>query len=199
MSDSNPYRLLGLTEDAPFEEVQEARARMLTEFAADDKQQQMVEIAYDNILMQRLKMRQDGKIKVPERIRYPERAVLLRPTQQQTSRPAQQWWRRLPINLSEAGVSGLIFGAIWLLYFALASTPQTDTSYAVVIGLLTTLYFLYRKTQVFWKAILYTLGALVLAEVVASSLQNLDVTHAYTGPIGIVLFVIFWLATILLR
>jgi hypothetical protein len=199
MSDSNPYRLLGLTEDAPFEEVQEARSRLLTEFAADDKRQQMVEIAYDNILMQRLKMRQDGKIKVPERIRYPERAVLLRPTQQQTARPTQQWWRRLPINLSEAGVSGLIFAAIWLLYLALASTPQTDTSYAVVIGLLTALYFLYRKTQIFWKAILYTLGALVLAEVVASSLQNLDVTHAYSGPIGVVLFAIFWLATVLLR
>lgn len=199
MSESNPYRLLGIADDANFDEVQEARTRLLTEFATDDKQQQLIEMAYDNILMQRLKLRQDGKIKVPERIRYPERIVFTRPAQQAPTRPNRQWWRNLPINFSDSGLSALVFTATWLLYLALSTASQTDTSYAVALGLFATIYFLFRKIRVFWKAVLYSLGAVVAAILASASLEQLVAGQVSGGFTGGILFVILWLATVLLR
>jgi len=203
MSESNPYRLLGVPEDAQFEEVQEARARLLAEYAADDKQQQIIEMAYDSILMQRLRLRADGKIKVPERIRYPERTVFTRPAQQVPARPQRRWWNSLSFNASEAGISALVFAAIWLLYAVLATAGQgggeRESGFAVAVGLLATVYFLFRKIRVFWKAILFALGAAVVAVLAANQLQAFLAPPVLESVKGAVIFAVLWLTTLLLK
>ncbi|HEY9891193.1 MAG TPA: CPP1-like family protein, partial [Candidatus Sericytochromatia bacterium] len=73
MSDQNPYEKLGVTEDASFDEIQDAKGRLLQQHRGDQKLIESVEAAYDAIIMDRLRMRQEGKIKVPERIRFPEK------------------------------------------------------------------------------------------------------------------------------
>ncbi|MBW4697378.1 MAG: CPP1-like family protein [Aphanocapsa lilacina HA4352-LM1] len=201
MSEPNPYHVLGIAEDALFEEVQEARVRLLSEFALDEKRQQTIEVAYDAILMQRLKQRQDGKIKVHERIRYADRTVVARPAQSAPAHPTQQWWRSLALSAPEAGVSALVFSAVWLLYLALSSSaPANDGSYAIALGLFATIYFLYRKIRVFWKAGLYALGGVVVAILASSSLasvwQNQPVPPGLTG---FVLIAILWVVTLLAR
>ncbi|WP_017804012.1 CPP1-like family protein, partial [Nodularia spumigena] len=77
MSDQNPYEKLGVSEDASFDEIQDARNRQLEQYNGDAKSLELIEVAYDAILMDRLRMRQEGKIKVPERIRFPELRVQL--------------------------------------------------------------------------------------------------------------------------
>ncbi len=83
MSDQNPYEKLGVSEDASFDEIQEARNRLLEQHGGDGKNLEMIEAAYDAILMERLRMRQEGKIKVPERIRFPEMRVQSLPKESQ--------------------------------------------------------------------------------------------------------------------
>jgi Protein CHAPERONE-LIKE PROTEIN OF POR1-like len=74
MSQPTPYERLGIGVDASFEEIQAAKQRLQSssgdQHAIDD-----IEAAYDSILMDRLKMRQEGKISVPEGIRFPEKSV----------------------------------------------------------------------------------------------------------------------------
>ena len=65
MSETNPYVQLGVSEEASFEEVQAARAQLLSQCQGDDRRTQAVEMAYDAILMDRLRQRQEGRIKVP--------------------------------------------------------------------------------------------------------------------------------------
>lgn len=199
MSEPNPYRILGISENARFEEIQEAKMHLLEQYATDEKRQQAVEMAYDTILMQRLKMRQDGKIKVPERIRYPERTVFARPAQQPPARPAQQWWKQwlTNINVSDAGISALVFVAIWALYTALSVGTQGEPTYAIAIALFAVIYFLFRKIRVFWRAILYSLAALVVAVLVSESL--LQYFPAAGALKGAVLFAILWISTLLVR
>lgn len=199
MSEPNPYRILGISENARFEEIQEAKMHLLEQYATDEKRQQAVEMAYDTILMQRLKMRQDGKIKVPERIRYPERTVFARPAQQPPARPVQQWWKQwlTNINVSDAGISALVFVAIWALYAALSVGAQGEPTYAIAIALFAVIYFLFRKIRVFWRAILYSLGALVVAVLVSESL--LQYFPAAGALKGAVLFAILWISTLLAR
>lgn len=79
MSEPDPYKLLGVSEDTPFEEIQDAKSRLLEQYGDNERQVQLIEEAYDMILMQRFRMRKEGKIKVPEGIRYAENAIPARP------------------------------------------------------------------------------------------------------------------------
>ena len=63
MSDQTPYEKLGVTKDATFDEIQDARNHLLQQYDGDLKRSETVEAAYDAILMERLRMRQDGKIR----------------------------------------------------------------------------------------------------------------------------------------
>ncbi|MCA6538857.1 MAG: CPP1-like family protein, partial [Pseudanabaena sp. M037S2SP2A07QC] len=69
MSEPTPYEKLGVNDEASFEEVRDARDRLLRENEGDESQQEIIEVAYDAILMDRLRARKEGKIAVPDRIR----------------------------------------------------------------------------------------------------------------------------------
>ena len=72
MSTQNSYEVLGLTEGSSFEEIQAARDRLVEQCGDEPKRREAIEAAYDAILMERLRLRQEGKIKVPDRIRFAE-------------------------------------------------------------------------------------------------------------------------------
>jgi hypothetical protein len=59
---SDPYQRLGVTADASFEEVQQARQARLEEVGEDAMARSRVEAAYDSVLMDRLKERQQGRV-----------------------------------------------------------------------------------------------------------------------------------------
>jgi Protein CHAPERONE-LIKE PROTEIN OF POR1-like len=75
MSQPTPYERLGIGVDASFEEIQAAKQHLQTSSGGDQRAIDDIEAAYDSILMDRLKMRQEGKISVPEGIRFPEKSV----------------------------------------------------------------------------------------------------------------------------
>ena len=72
MIEQNPYEQLGVTEGSSFEEIQAAKKRICDANNNDPKLVESIEAAYDAVIMDRLRLRQEGKIKVPERIRFPE-------------------------------------------------------------------------------------------------------------------------------
>ncbi|HEY9845059.1 MAG TPA: CPP1-like family protein, partial [Candidatus Caenarcaniphilales bacterium] len=80
MSEQNPYERLSVSEDASFEEIQAARDHLVEAAGADDKSRQSIEAAYDAVLMDRLRRRQEGKIRVPEGIRFPEKLAVTPPS-----------------------------------------------------------------------------------------------------------------------
>ena len=58
----NPYERLGITPDASFDAVQAAKQARLDEVGDDPQARARVEAAYDAVLMDRLKERQQGKV-----------------------------------------------------------------------------------------------------------------------------------------
>jgi hypothetical protein len=59
---SSPYDRLGIAPDASFDEVQAARRERLAAAEGDAQAQAQVEAAYDAVLMERLRERQQGKV-----------------------------------------------------------------------------------------------------------------------------------------
>ena len=207
MTDQNSYDTLGLDESSSFEQIQEARTRLLKECSDDRKRVDAIEAAYDAILMERLRLRQEGKIKVPDRIRFAEEAV----EKSEASSPAlpvsrPSWLTDFIDTPSREDIllPGGVFAVLALL--GLAVQP----SLALAIGVGCTIYFLNRKEYRFWRAILITLLGLVLGLTVGIALgQILGVQGGTTFNIGEGDFVqkfavaltlaIFWVVSSFLR
>lgn len=204
MSDQSPYDALGITESASFEEIQEVRNRLVQEYEGDRKHVETIEAAYDAILMERLRMRQEGKIKVPDRIRFPEKLV---PTPSNVPpAPAAQgptWLQRLIDTPGRGDVlwpAGLFLGlSVLAVYF-----PPL----ALALGVGTSLYFLNRKERKFGRAVLLTVIGATVGIVVGSQLYGL--LQPLLGGLSFVVdpantvaawitFVVLWLVTSFLK
>ena len=156
MSDKNSYELLGITEASTFEEIQEARDRLVHQYIEEPKQQAAVEAAYDAILMERLRLRQEGKIKVPDRIRFAETLPETLPSPKAApSLPRPDWLNGLVDTPSRDDVlwPSVTYGGLALLGFAAPSLAL-----AVAIG--AAIYFLNRKENKFWRSVLLTIAGL---------------------------------------
>ena len=156
MSDQNSYELLGLDEASTFEEIQEARDRLVGQYAEEPKQKAAVEAAYDAILMERLRLRQEGKIKVPDRIRFAENTPEpSAPTKATPSLPRPDWLNSFVDTPSRDDIlwPAVTYGGLALLGFAAPSLAL-----AVAIG--AAIYFLNRKENKFWRSVLLTIGGL---------------------------------------
>lgn len=201
MSDKNPYERLGVDENSSFDEIQEARNRLVGECAGDAKQREAVETAYDAILMDRLRLRQEGKIKVPDRIRFPER--LVDPPPETTPVPPKQapdWLQRLIDTPSRSDIllpAGLFLGASLI--------SLTAPALALALGVCLALYFINRKEQKFGRAFLLTLTGLILGVVVGFQLGHLlegslqQISLGLDTFASLVTFLILWLVSSFLR
>ncbi|MEB3267611.1 MAG: CPP1-like family protein [Leptolyngbya sp.] len=159
MSEQNSYDTLGLDESSSFDEIQAARERLLEECEGDRKQMESIEAAYDAILMERLRLRQEGKIKVPDRIRFAEEATEAPAPKAKPTLPERPDWLTGVIDTPERNeilLPGAVFLGLLVLGVLLAP------SIALALGVMATLYFVNRKERRFWRSLLWTVGGLVV-------------------------------------
>lgn len=206
MSNQNPYDQLGVTEDSSFEEIQSARDRLFAQRQGDRKQLEEVEAAYDAVLMDRLRMRQEGKIKVPDRIRFPEKLIQPAPSPAPiATKQPPAWLARLLDTPSPVDIwlPAAILGGLSVL--AIYVTSLEVLQIALVVGLGSCFYFLYRKENKLGRAVLLGLGGLILGFLLGGLLGS--VLQAQLAAVGlktevfatVLTLVIFWLTSSFLR
>lgn len=203
MSDQNPYEKLGVSEDASFDEVQDVRARLVEQYSGDAKRLEVIETAYDAILMERLRMRQEGKIKVPERIRFPER--LVQPLVQKSLPRGEQspaWLAQMLDKPTLADVALPLVGYASLSAIALFYQTGGDQilQLALIVGVAVSVYFLNRKESRLGRSVLLTFVGLAIGLIagglIASLLppiQLIAVTVTADQFSTIVTFILLWL------
>ncbi|MDJ0631993.1 MAG: CPP1-like family protein [Xenococcaceae cyanobacterium MO_188.B29] len=208
MSEQNAYEQLGVGENASFEEIQDAKKRLIQQHSSDSKKVESIESAYDTIIMDRLRLRQEGKIKVPERIRFPERApeAPSKLTTNVSSQNSANWLQQFIDNPSQADI--LLPTGIFLVLASIAVFAQTPAQsplpLLMALGFMANIYFLNRKEGRFGRAFLMSLVALFVGIGLGSGLAQLMVSQG-----GVVLgaeklastitFCLFWLASCFLR
>lgn len=205
MSDRNPYEKLGVPKGATFEEIQGAKTRLLAEFSDDQKKMLEIEAAYDAVLMERLKMRQEGKIPVPDRIRFPEKLAQAIPSS--TSAPSQnspQWLKNL-VDTPAAKEIALPAGIQLFLGGAVFFYPQDAAlQLAMAISVAASLYFVFRKERKLGRSVLLSLGGLILGFVVGGLLDGLLRSQISGLPspdvvVSLITFFVLWLISSFLK
>ncbi|MBW4521600.1 MAG: CPP1-like family protein [Scytolyngbya sp. HA4215-MV1] len=204
MDEQSPYEKLGVTESASFDEIKEARDRLFEQCEGDGQLREAIESAYDAVLMDRLRMRQEGKIKVPDRIRFPEKITPTPVTPiPEASKQSPDWLKRMVDTPSQQDIwlpAGLFVG------LAAISGFTTLAPLALALGVLVSIYFLNRKENKLGRALLLTLmGAsigiflglqlykLLIAQVPGTAMIPGDTVAAWLT------FVLLWLITAFLR
>lgn len=202
MSEQNPYEQLGVSEEASFEEVQAARDRLVMAYSSDDKCRERIEAAYDAILMDRLRRRQQGKIKVPEVIRFAERRAEPPPN---LSLPrvnqSPPWLQRLidTPRGKDVLVPTALFASLGGLSFYWQSADASALLLALGVGF--SLYCLNRKERKLGRAALLTLAGLLVGVLLGAVLQaylpvGLLVPETF---ISLFVFLVLWLVSSFLR
>lgn len=197
----NHYEKLGVKETATFDEIQDARNRLLQQYSGDRKRLEMIEAAYDAILMDRLRMRQEGKIKVPEGIRFPEK---LTPPPAAISTPAPNgpaWLQKLidrPAPSEILWPSG-VFGILAALS-AVSTIGTSVLQLSLALGVGAALYFLNRKEGRFGRSLVLTLTGLVAGLVLGALLSQVALLGLSQEKfITLIAFFVLWLVSCFLR
>lgn len=201
MSDRTPCEQLGVSEESSFDEIQEARNRLFEEHAGDRQLLEKIETAYDAVLMDRLRQRQQGKIKVPERIRFPERIApeALPNVTPLSSNRTPSWLKNAIDTPSQADI--LLPAGIFL---GLSLLSLTAPSIALAIGVGVSLYFLNRKENRFGRAVLFTLASLIVGLLIGGQLAAL-IQPQLGVPLSLdtlsawIAFFVLWLADSFLK
>jgi hypothetical protein len=170
MREQSCYEILGVGEDASFDEIKQAKDRLVGECQGDQKQIELIEAAYDSVLMERLRMRQEGKIPVPDRIRFPERQVAT-PTAAPDNRPTSQATDWLQNFLDNPSRNDILWPGGAFLVTALVGVSAPPIGLALGIGVC--IYFLNRKERKFGRSILLTFGGFFAGVVLGSLLGTL--------------------------
>jgi hypothetical protein len=206
MSSQSPYEQLGVTEASSFEEIQDARNRLFAQHQGDRKQLESIEAAYDAVFMDRLRLRQEGKIKVPDRIRFPEKVVPLPVSPPPI--PANQgtaWLQRLIDTPSRVDVL-LPAGILTALSALVVAVPSANVvQMALILGMGASFYFLYRKERKLGRTVLLGLSGLVVGFLAGGLLgtallpQIASIGLNANAFVSVVTFFILWLVSSFLR
>jgi hypothetical protein len=187
--DPSPYERLGIPPDASFDAVQAAKQARLSELLDDPLAQARIEAAYDAILMERLKDRQQGKVSTAarsasqrEQATPPPRPVAL-PTLPQVSLPKL---KSPSLSLPQLGLAqgfGLWFplasiGGLTLLGVLL---PEAPGDLLLSLAVLACVVSLQRRNGRFLAAAGWSLGLLGLGLVSGGLLVS---ALATTWPVG---------------
>ncbi|MEM9808576.1 MAG: CPP1-like family protein [Cyanobacteria bacterium P01_D01_bin.56] len=205
MNESN-YKTLGLEESSSFEEVQVARKRLLEECQSDPKQKEAIEAAYDAILMERLRMRQEGKIKVPDRIRFAEKAAESDTSIPRVSLSAAQPPSWLQDWLDTPSRDDILWpSVIFLALSALAWFSINSAATALGFAVAATIFFINRKERKFWRSLAFATGGLcagVLLGLLAINLvgQSVDLSaERVNAVVAVITMTLLWFVSSFLR
>lgn len=199
----SPYEQLQVSQEATFEEIQAARDTLLQTHEDDERFRTTIEAAYDAILMDRLRLRQEGKIKVPERIRFAERLAeqppkkTTKPTAPRFNLPWQQWRDTPPVM--SLMITTVVYGSL----AGLGLVANTDSlALLLALGVGFNLIWLNRKEQRLGRAFLITLVALLIGAAVGGGLVSLGAfgfAANVEGLVSVFIYLIFWIVSNFLR
>ncbi|NJN76543.1 MAG: molecular chaperone DnaJ [Synechococcaceae cyanobacterium RL_1_2] len=204
MNPKNPYEQLGISENATFEDIQEAKAQLTEQYKYDDKAMQAIEAAYDSIFMERLRLRQEGRIKVPDGIRFAESLnEEARKKQQKVAsslpKVPDNWMQSFVDDPSqqELWVIAGVFGVLTLI--AILGGPQFS-ALMMAGGLIASIYFLTKKENRFGRSLLIALGTFAIGIALGLGFANLITVGISVDQINVVVtLILLWLVSSFVR
>jgi len=176
-------QVLGIPENATFEQTVQAKNKLLSKVGADDEKQIQIETAYDALLMKSMKARLSGELKPARDVRFAD-VQKYRPAQPREKSWQEKVGEKLPggVKVEKSARFGpgpnLVFGSLAasaLIQEVALSSPDTSNIPALQLGLAfgASIYYLRDlKKLSLVKAGGLTTAGLIVGTLFGSLLQN---------------------------
>lgn len=159
------------------------KKKLKDKYENNPQQLENIEVAYDAIIMQRLRLRQEGKIKVPEQIRFPEKTV--EPKKVTVISNAQKkanislWFNNLIDQPS--GKEILINSSIFLVLIVISIFNNSSETLPLLltVGVGTGFAVLYRKQRAFWRSVGITFITFIVGICLANVIFSLSLNTGF--------------------
>ena len=177
----DPYARLGVAADAAFDEVQAARQARLDEVGDDVMARSRIEAAYDSVLMDRLKERQQGRVSSAARTasqREQAPPPSLRPALPARPQLPQLPGARLPVSARSLPKLSLATGTeLWIplaadgvLAVLILALPTAPPELVVALATGVTVFNLQRRHGRFLQAVGWSFALLTLGLILGALL-----------------------------
>ncbi len=165
-----PYQRLGISPDASFEEVQAAKQARLDEAGDDTMARSRIEAAYDTLLMERLKQRQQGRVSTAARTASareqlappPPRLAMPALPQLPLPKVAAPSLSMPALELAEGSALNLALGGFGVLLALLLLVPSASPEFLLALATALTVVCLQRRRRRFLAAVGWGFGLLTL-------------------------------------
>ncbi|CAN0891470.1 Protein CHAPERONE-LIKE PROTEIN OF POR1, chloroplastic [Linum grandiflorum] len=146
----DPYKRLGVSQDASSDEVWSARNFLLEQYAGHEKSEESVEGAFEKLLMTSFKQRKKTKINLKTKLK-----------KQVDESPA---WVKSLVSFVEIPPMDIIFRRLFLFAFmggwSIMNSADGGPAFQVAVSLAACIFFLNEKTKSLGRAFVIGLGAL---------------------------------------
>ena len=198
LKEKDPYKLLGVSREASFEEVQEARNFLYEQYRSHDASRESIELALDAILQEKMKSRHKYGFQPPQRGKKGEaegeRKVSLWQQFKQLFEPS--------VPVTTLVNDGSIFFALglWAAWQAASSDPTLPIGGAICFCA----WKLYDKRlkrnpdgphwggSPIWGALLMTIAILIVSALISFPVTNFMPLPRILTPEGLMLMLIAW-------
>ena len=150
-------------------------------------------------------MRQEGKIKVPDRIRFPEKSVGIPSTPLSLSLENSFPWLQNFIDTPSSNDILWTTGVFATLSTFIIMMPFGKIPFVLVLGVFANIFFLNRKDQQFVRAFLITIIGLLIGVGLGTAIisllsgSNLGIFLDSDQLTSVVTLIIFWLISSFIR
>jgi hypothetical protein len=207
MSEQSPYEKLGVSENASFDEIQAAKQRLLQQFRDNSQVLESIETAYDAIIMERLRMRQEGRIKVPDRIRFPEKLVETPKPAAAPAKTSPNWMQQWLDRPSQADIlwSVAVFSILSAMAVFSQNSGESVLPLLMAIGVCANIFLINRKEQRLGRAVLLTVLGLLIGIGLGTALANVlgvpnsTISLSLEQLACLITFALFWLMSSFFR
>ncbi|XP_024358483.1 protein CHAPERONE-LIKE PROTEIN OF POR1, chloroplastic isoform X2 [Physcomitrium patens] len=153
----DPYKLLGIHREAGEEEVREARSYLASQYGGDAKSMESIEVAYDKIMMEKLREYQKSQFK-------PKKKEI---------KPLPAWQQKIVGMYQVPNKDDIIKRAVFyalLGVWSVLKPGQRGPAFQVLTSFVACIYFLNDRIKIVGRSFFIGFGALVLGWVFASFL-----------------------------
>ncbi|KAL5976536.1 hypothetical protein ACLOJK_020869 [Asimina triloba] len=143
MNIKDPYKRLGISQEASEEEIQAARNFLVNKYAGHKPSVDAIESAHDKIIMQKFYERKNPKINVKKKVREVTQSRVVQAVTSRFVTPSTAF-------IIKTVIAFAVLGALTVLF------PTEDgPTVQVAISLLAAIYFIYERLKSMLRAFLY--------------------------------------------
>ncbi|CAA6673743.1 unnamed protein product [Spirodela intermedia] len=189
----DPYKRLGISQDASEEEIQAARNFLINKYAGHQPSVDAIESAHDKIILQSLLERKRPKINIKKRVRDITQSRIVKAITSRFQVPSRN-------VIIKTAIVFIILGVLTVLF-----PTEEGPTLQVAISLIASVYFIYERLRSRLRSVLYGIGAFAFSWLLGTFLMVSVIPPLLQGPrslevsTSLISYILLWVSSTYLK